>query len=128
MSGDGYGSSDRNLLRVVEGHGAYPFSPGDVARQMGESVQRVTATARALAQGGLLEAFNYGGRTTYRVTDAGRAELAAHRTRKLLVEADDRMADEVAAWIAGNVNGVTDVSDHGDGCCCQHCPHGGDCR
>lgn len=129
--GDGYSSEDRNLLRVIEGQSVFPCTPGDAARLMGTSVQRVMAMASLLSHGGLLAIHRgpTGARNVYyQVTDAGRRELADHRTRMFLVEVDDRMADEIATALAQGVDGVKDVIDHGQGCCCQHCPHGGNCR
>jgi hypothetical protein len=33
----------------------------------------------------------------------------------------------IEAFIA-TIGGVEAVHVHGDGCCCQHCPHRGNCR
>jgi hypothetical protein len=36
-------------------------------------------------------------------------------------------SNELEAWL-GSFPVVVSVSVHGDGCCCQHCPHQGNCR
>jgi DNA-binding IclR family transcriptional regulator len=122
--GDGYTSEDRNLLRAVAGHGEPTVN--DIARMTGVSRQRARRLTSMLAHCGLL-AYTRGTPGTYAVTAAGRAELDAHPVRMFLVEVDDRVAEQVAMAVA-QAYGVRDVTDHGDGCCCQHCPHGGNCR
>ena len=37
-------------------------------------------------------------------------------------------AEDIAYYTERNVGGVLSVEVHGQGCCCQHCPHGGNCR
>lgn len=49
-------------------------------------------------------------------------------TANLLVEVSEPLAEEVAAYLAGHVNGVVSVSEHGSGCCCKNCPWNGDHR
>jgi hypothetical protein len=127
--GGGYGSEDRNLLRVVAGYEDFPPTGSDIARMMGISRQRTTALASVLVHGGLLScARGMAGTATYSLTDAGRRELDAHVAAYLLVKADDRLAEDIAYYTERNVGGVLSVEVHGQGCCCQHCPHGGNCR
>lgn len=49
------------------------------------------------------------------------------RRRFLLVEVTDDPVVDVADLIKDLYN-VEAVYEHGPGCCCQHCPHGGNCR
>ena len=128
--GDGFTSADRNLLRTVAGYGDTPVTARDICRSMGISRQAASAQAALLAKCGLLTMQVLSMGRCYKVSAAGKAELEAHKTALLLVEVDDRMADDVAAYLggAGAVIGVRSVEDHGGGCCCQHCPHRGNCR
>ena len=41
---------------------------------------------------------------------------------------DDRLAEAVTHYLDRSLGGVEAVWDHGTGCCCKHCPHGGNCR
>lgn len=129
---DGFTSEDRNLMRIVESYGGPDVTPKEAARMLGTSSQRVAAMASLLARAGFMKVSRDGRGATYAVTDAGRAELAARQTTYLLVKVDDRLADEVAYYLARGVNGITEVTAHNedypDGCCCQHCPHNGNCR
>lgn len=130
--GDGITSAERNLLRVVDHYGAdFPVTSGDVARGLGTSRQAVAAMAATLGQAGYLAVTRLPKSVTYAVTAEGLRYLGAHQSSFLLVEVDDRLADDVAAYLPA-VIGVQGVSvhneDHPHGCCCQHCPHGGNCR
>lgn len=126
--GDGITSAGRNMLRVIERYGeSFPVMSGDVARGLGTSRQAVALMAAALEDAGLLSIERKPRLVTYSLTDAGRRELEENRLAYLLVTVDDRMAEEVAA-VLGRVNGVEAVEVHGSECCCQHCPHKGNCR
>jgi len=81
-----------------------------------------------LARRGLLSTWRRDGRAAYTVTPAGTAELERNVTTCLLVEVDDRLAADILAYLNGSVNGVKIAYEHGNGCCCQHCPHKGNCR
>jgi hypothetical protein len=131
---DGVTSAERNLLRVVErysGPDGAPVTSGDAARGLGTSRQAVAAMAATLEQAGYLAVTRLPKTITYAVTDPGLSYLGAHQSSFLLVEVDDRLAGDVAAYLPA-VNGVQGVSAHNEeypnGCCCQHCPHNGNCR
>jgi hypothetical protein len=50
-------------------------------------------------------------------------------TAYLLVEVpDEDQAASIAEQIEQGTDGVRTVYNHGQGCCCQHCPHNGNCR
>lgn len=128
--GDGFTSADRNFLRVVERYGGTAVVR-DVARGLGVSHQAVGAMAMLLENAGfLMRAFRKGS-VTYVLTTLGTAYLEAHQATYLLVEVDDRAAGDFLAAL-GSVSGVLSVTahneDHPNGCCCQHCPHDGNCR
>jgi hypothetical protein len=133
--GDGVTSAERNMLRVVErysGPDGAPVTSGDAARGLGTSRQAVSAMAATLERAGYLAVTRLPKAITYAVTAPGLSYLGAHQSSFLLVEVDDRMADDVAYYLAQGVNGVQDVAVHNEeyprGCCCQHCPHNGNCR
>jgi Mn-dependent DtxR family transcriptional regulator len=126
--GDGVTSIQRNFLRVVERYGeGFPVTSGDVARGLGTSRQYVAHVAAALAWAGMLSIRRSPKVIRYSLTDAGRQELKENQLAYLLVTVDDRTAEEVAA-VLGRAVGVEAVEVHGQGCCCQHCPHKGNCR
>jgi DNA-binding MarR family transcriptional regulator len=118
-------SETRSVLRSVAAYEGN-VTAAEVARLTGMSRQLVAGTAAGLARQGLLSV-RRGAQAAYTVTDAGRAELARHKTTILSVEADDRLAPEVSVLLQ-SVNGVEMVYEHGNGCCCPHCPHRGNCR
>ena len=130
--GDGITSTGRNMLRVVDHYGgSFPVTSGDVARGLGTSRQAVAAMARVLEQAGYLAVTRTARAVTYAVTGPGLRYLGAHQSSFLLVEVDDRVADDLAVSLHG-VSGVRGVTvhneNHPNGCCCQHCPHKGNCR
>lgn len=45
----------------------------------------------------------------------------------LTVEVEGFAEGHIRHWLEGQ-RGVRAVYDHPHGCCCQHCPHGGNCR
>lgn len=125
-AGDGLSGAERNMLRVIDASGGHPVPAGEVARGLGISRQAVAGTAKVLKAAGML-LVRVGPRyVTYEVTEAGRAELAARQSLYLLVEADDRLGDDVYAYLSQGVNGIVSVTEHGSGCCCKNCPWGGD--
>ena len=116
-------SAGRNFLRVVSGYGGI-VTPKDVARQLGVSVQLVTRMAADLSGAGFLTVKRLPKMTYYEVTGSGRSYLEENKVTYLLVEVDDRLAEDVAASL-GSCNGVLGVTDHGTGCCCKNCPREG---
>lgn len=129
---DGVTSAERNLLRVIGYYqNGFPVASGDAARGLGTSRQAVSAMAATLERAGYLAVTRLPKAVTYAVTAPGLRYLGAHQSSFLLVEVDDRLAGDVAASLLA-VNGVQGVTahneDHPNGCCCQHCPHGGNCR
>jgi DNA-binding MarR family transcriptional regulator len=120
-------TEDRAVLRAVAAYTGN-VTAADVARLAGISRQSAAGTLARLAQDGLLSRrTGQGARSAYDVTSAGRAELERNRTTCLLVEVDGRLASEIAVYLQ-SVNGVEMAYEHGNGCCCQHCPHKGNCR
>lgn len=130
-AGDPLTSDERNLLRAVASYGDTPVSAGEISRNLGISRQAASARAALLAKTGFLKSqvLAVAGRC-YLITEAGNEELREHKTACLLVEVEDRMAGDFLSYLAafGQAHGVTEVTEHGGGCCCQHCPHGGNCR
>jgi DNA-binding MarR family transcriptional regulator len=127
--GDGVTSAGRNLLRVVERYssaGSTLVTAGDVTRGLGSSRQYVAHMATALVYAGMLSVRRAPKVVYYSLTDAGRRELEENQLAYLLVTVDDQAAEEVAA-VLGRAVGVEAVEVHGQGCCCQHCPHKGNC-
>jgi DNA-binding transcriptional regulator PaaX len=120
-------SAERNLLRVVESYGGLIVTADGIARGLGTSRQEVAAMAGILEAAGMLSVSRLPKQVTYSLTEAGSRELAENQFTYLLVQVNDRLAEDVAAYLLG-VNGVQEVDVHGSGCCCQHCPHNGNCR
>jgi hypothetical protein len=129
-------SAGRSFLRAVESYYEGDGSPGtlivgmpEVARLLGLEPREIKATAGELVSTGLLSVTTVLGRRAFMVTAAGRTELENNRSAFLLVQVDDRLAEDVF-YLLERVNGVERVEVHGNGtgCCCQHCPHGGNCR
>jgi DNA-binding transcriptional regulator PaaX len=124
-------SAERNLLRVVERYGGLVVTAAGVARGLGTSRQEVAAMAVILEAAGMLSVSRLPKQVTYSLTEAGSRELAENQFTYLLVQVNDRLAEDVAAYLLG-VNGVQEVSvhneEHPNGCCCQNCPHNGNCR
>jgi DNA-binding Lrp family transcriptional regulator len=125
--GDFTTSADRNLLRLIEHYGG-PATPAEISRGLGISRSAAGSRAKLLAASGWLIVTGKGADREYEVSASGRGYLAANRVSYLLVQVDDRLAEDVAAILSQNFNGIEMVTDHGGGCCCQHCPHRGNCR
>lgn len=121
------GSAERAFLRLAVSYGG-SLTPAGASRGLGLSRQAAGSTAAALAQAGWLSVEGTARRRSYRITPDGLAHLEASRSSFLLVRVDDRMAEDVAAVLATGFSGVEEVTVHGGGCCCQHCPHDGRCR
>jgi len=110
----------RTVLRAVAGY-EWPVTAAETARMTGLSRQTTAGMMAELARQGLLSRARQESRSSYTVTETGRAELEQNKTTVLAVEVDDRLAAEVMAYLQ-SVNGVEMVYEHGNGCCCKNCP------
>jgi predicted ArsR family transcriptional regulator len=117
-------SAGRNLLRAVAAYEG-DVTAAEAARILGISRQLAAGSLAELARAGMLSARRMP-QAAYTVTDAGRAELERNQVTCLLVEVDDRLADDLAVYLGKDVSGIVSVSEHGSGCCCKHCPRKGD--
>ena len=126
-------SADRDVLRAVERYfndeelpaGVLIVGVTEVARLLGLRPKEVRRTVQELGAAGLLSARPVLGRQSLMVTDAGRADLARNKSAYLLVQVDDKFADDTE-YLLARMNGVEQVHVHGPGCCCKNCPWKGD--
>ena len=122
-AGDGFTSVDRNILRGVLAYEDRAASVNDIISATGYTRMTVRSGIRLLEKAGLIARRQ--GEFLYVLTEAGRAELAANKKMFLVVEVDDRLAEDISYYLARSVNGITAVTEHGPGCCCKNCPWGG---